>query len=291
MNNMEIWKDILEYPDYQISNMGRLRSTRRYNYLLKRYVYRNKILSPSTNNAGYSQYAIKRKLCLIHRLVANAFIPNPDNLPEVDHIDNCKKNNRADNLQWITHHDNMIKMGKQTRLQRKEKNELTEKKRKFFKKTRVLKKTHNEICIFCDGKKIMSNISKRNPLYKKIMKNEPFDIGPYKGCNMEIYKDIHTFKQYSSESGVECRTSRKLIKIYPNDLQKSGREKKIDKKKKSEAGKKEGETSRLNYGKKVMDETGYIYDSKRQLRKAKEISKSTCNDRIKKGIYKLIETN
>lgn len=288
MNNMEIWKDILEYPGYQISNMGRLRSTRKYCYFINGYAHRNKILSPSTNNAGYSIYTIKGKIVLIHRLVANAFIPNPDNLPEVDHIDNCKKNNRADNLQWITHHDNMIKMGKQTRLQREKKNELTEKKRKFFKKTRVLKKTHNEICVFCDGKKIMRNIPRWNPIYKKIMKNEPFDIGPYKGCNMEIYKDVHIFKQYSGESGVECRTSRKFIKIYPNDLQKSEREKKIDKKKAAFEKKKE-ESTKKKMIKKVMDETGYIYDSKRQLRRSKGISKQTCYDRIKKGIYKEVE--
>ena len=49
------------------------------------------------------------------------------------------------------------------------------------------------------------------------MKNEPFDIGPHKGCNMEIYKDVHIFKQYSGESGVECHTFRKLIKLYPKD--------------------------------------------------------------------------
>ena len=58
-----------------------------------------------------------------------------------------------------------------------------------------------------------------------------------------------------------------------------------------EGSKKGGETSRLKYGKKVMDESGNIYDSKRQLSKAKGISKPTCNDRIKKGIYKLIKTN
>lgn len=61
--------------------------------------------------------------------------------------------------------------------------------------------------------------------------------------------------------------------------------------KRREGSKKGGETSRLKYGKKVMDESGNIYDSKRQLCKAKGISKITCRDRIKKGIYKLIETN
>lgn len=61
--------------------------------------------------------------------------------------------------------------------------------------------------------------------------------------------------------------------------------------KRQERSKKGGETSRLKYGKKVMDESGNIYDSKNQLCKAKRISKPTCRDRIKKGIYKLIKTN
>lgn len=60
--------------------------------------------------------------------------------------------------------------------------------------------------------------------------------------------------------------------------------------KRQEGSKKGGETSRLKYGKKVIDESGNIYDSKRQLSKAKGISKQTCRDRIKKGIYKEVET-
>ena len=47
-----------------------------------------------------------RKMCTVHRLVAEAYIPNPDNLPQVDHIDNDKNHNYINNLQWITNRDN-----------------------------------------------------------------------------------------------------------------------------------------------------------------------------------------
>ena len=98
--NMEIFKDIKGYPGYQISNQGRVWSCKR-----------NRYLSPFTNNSGYKQINIiaangKRKGELVHRLVALAFIDNPDHLPEVDHIDRNKENNNVDNLRWITKSEN-----------------------------------------------------------------------------------------------------------------------------------------------------------------------------------------
>ena len=92
---MEIWKDIENYEGlYQVSNLGNVKSLRS-----------NKILKPAFNKS-YLQIGLykdgKRKFFLIHRLVAEAFLPNEDELPEVDHRDNDKTNNRAENLQWIS---------------------------------------------------------------------------------------------------------------------------------------------------------------------------------------------
>lgn len=92
----EIWKDIEGYEGlYQVSNMGRVRSLRR-NIILKSRIERNGYESVKlTVNNIPKDYSI-------HRLVAMAFIPNPDNLPQVNHKDENKTNNCMENLEWCT---------------------------------------------------------------------------------------------------------------------------------------------------------------------------------------------
>ena len=74
---------------------------------------RKKFLTPGVNNKGYLYVNLckdgKVKKYKIHRLVAEAYIPNPNNLPQVDHIDNDKAHNYVNNLQWITNRDNVRK--------------------------------------------------------------------------------------------------------------------------------------------------------------------------------------
>lgn len=91
---MEIWKEIPGYEGlYEVSNTGMVRSLRY-----------NKIMIPNTNRCGYQYINLCkdgiRKTKTIHRLVAQVFIPNPDNLPEVNHRDEDKINNIAENLEW-----------------------------------------------------------------------------------------------------------------------------------------------------------------------------------------------
>lgn len=109
----EIWKDIKNYEGlYQISNLGRVKSFARKGTRTKE----NRILKNSKNPKGYPQVRLMKnsigKIVSIHRLVAEAFIPNPYNLPQVDHIDDNKENNCISNLQWITNKDNMAKAWK-----------------------------------------------------------------------------------------------------------------------------------------------------------------------------------
>lgn len=97
----EIWKDIPGYEGlYQVSNLGNVRSL---NYNKTGEI---KLLKPFTSHNGYRIVSLsnngKLKGYTIHRLVANAFIPNPNNLPQVNHIDENKTNNRTDNLEWCT---------------------------------------------------------------------------------------------------------------------------------------------------------------------------------------------
>lgn len=108
MNN-EMWKDIKGYEGlYQVSNKGRVKSlTRRVRNKNGTSLMRGKIRTPNCRRDGYLQVGLsaKNKVIkhLIHRLVAEAFIPNPDNLPQVNHIDEDKTNNNVDNLEWCTH--------------------------------------------------------------------------------------------------------------------------------------------------------------------------------------------
>lgn len=95
---MEIWKNIEGYPNYQVSNFGNVRSL---NYHREG---ESKILKTSLNHKGYQLVSLyknnKRKTFQVHRLVAQAFIQNPDNLPQVNHKDENKQNNCVDNLEW-----------------------------------------------------------------------------------------------------------------------------------------------------------------------------------------------
>ena len=99
---MEIWKDIEGFEGrYQISNLGNVMSL---NYMANGYAA---LLTPKINNKGYAWVELfkdkKRKPMLIHRLVAQAFIENPNNHPFVNHKDENPQNNRVDNLEWCTH--------------------------------------------------------------------------------------------------------------------------------------------------------------------------------------------
>lgn len=98
----EIWKPIKGYEGiYEVSSYGRVRSLDHLSSLGERV--KGRVLKSHTAGRGYLSVGLhngKKKDFYIHRLVASAFIPNPDNLLQVNHKDEDKTNNHADNLEW-----------------------------------------------------------------------------------------------------------------------------------------------------------------------------------------------
>lgn len=103
----EEWRDIKGWEgQYLVSNLGNVKT------LIGYRCEKGRIMKLHTKKEGYLTVGLKiaykkQKQCYVHRLVAEAFIPNPDNLPEVNHKDEDKTNNRVDNLEWCTAKYNM----------------------------------------------------------------------------------------------------------------------------------------------------------------------------------------
>lgn len=99
------WIDDVDPNMYMVSNMGRVKNVAKYYPILVSIIYTKK------KDRGYAQlYRLSRKDThpyILSRLVATAFLPNPDNLPEVDHLDADHHNNSVNNLEWVTSEENI----------------------------------------------------------------------------------------------------------------------------------------------------------------------------------------
>lgn len=101
--SIEVWKSIENYTDYFISNYGRVKSYKKGTA---------KFLKQQVNEKGYLKVPLirddkRRTSCKVHRLVAQAFIPNSLELPEINHKDEVKTNNHVENLEWCDHKYNV----------------------------------------------------------------------------------------------------------------------------------------------------------------------------------------
>lgn len=142
--NLEIWKDIPNYEGlYQISSYGRVKS----------FYKKERILKPSIQHFKYKSKNYKRekielsknnirKSFKIHRLVAQTFIPNPDNKPQVNHIDGNPLNNNVNNLEWCTNQENIIHSYKYLRTKKYNEKEIIDEYKNNINPSVICKK-HN----------------------------------------------------------------------------------------------------------------------------------------------------
>jgi hypothetical protein len=158
------WKKIKNKENYSVNEKGQIKNDKT-----------NRILKPHKGTSGYYQIMLGRKTSplYVHRIVAETFIENPNDLPQVDHINGDKLDNRVENLRWVSVSENCWSFGYKNRIENRKKKIIAEKNGKT-----IIFNSRNEAAEFFECHK--SQI-KYNWRYKK---------GNKKGWLLKLVKDI-----------------------------------------------------------------------------------------------------
>lgn len=172
----EVWKDIQGYEGkYRVSNYGRIKSLSRKIFNgTGFYMSKEKILNGHIITNGYMQIELQGKPLLVHRLVAEAFILNHENKPQVNHIDGDKTNNRVDNLEWVTNGENQIHAYKNGLNKRSEKAG-----RKPIKVCQIDLKTGKIVKIYNSISEARKNLNIKKDNISSVCKNKRKSCGGY----------------------------------------------------------------------------------------------------------------
>ena len=193
----EVWKDVKGFEGlYQVSDQGNVRSIfteiKDKNGVAKKH--KPQILKQSMTTTGYKKVEIrnlesKRKSMKVHRLVATAFIPNPENKPFINHIDSNPINNKLSNLEWCTGSENLYHAYK------------TRSKKSYTHDTEKIKKLYAD---YLKSKSIFEVASKNNihqGTLQRLFKENGFETSRYK-YNTEVNKVISLIKSGLTNSEI-----------------------------------------------------------------------------------------